>query len=254
MSDNQQQPYGEPTPAENHTTPLDAQVPYGATDSQADTADANADYAASPNYGQEAGAEHTSGTEQPTAPYYGYGQPQYGMNGQADAAQGYAQQYGQQQPAADQQYGQGYGDQQYVGQPYGQQPYGQPYGQQPYGYAQPGSQQAYAQQQGQPPYGYPPQGQPYGYAPYGQPYPTGVKSKMAAGLLGIFLGSLGVHNFYLGNTTKAVIQLLLTLVGWIIIIGPLISGIWGLVEGILILCSRYGSPWHKDAAGMELMD
>ena len=36
------------------------------------------------------------------------------------------------------------------------------------------------------------------------------KSKLAGGLLGIFLGSLGVHNFYLGYTTKAVIQLVLT--------------------------------------------
>ena len=29
------------------------------------------------------------------------------------------------------------------------------------------------------------------------------KSKMAAGLLGIFLGGLGIHNFYLGYTGKA---------------------------------------------------
>ena len=43
-----------------------------------------------------------------------------------------------------------------------------------------------------------------------------VQSKLAAGLLGIFLGGLGVHNFYLGNTGKAVAQLLLTLVGWIL--------------------------------------
>lgn len=30
------------------------------------------------------------------------------------------------------------------------------------------------------------------------------KSKLAAGLLGIFLGGLGIHNFYLGYTGKAV--------------------------------------------------
>ena len=80
------------------------------------------------------------------------------------------------------------------------------------------------------------------------------KSKIAAGLLGIFLGSLGVHNFYLGNTGKAVAQLLLTLIGWIIIVGPIISGIWALIEAILILCSNYGSPWHRDARGIELAD
>mgnify|MGYP002146302640 CR=1 FL=1 len=38
------------------------------------------------------------------------------------------------------------------------------------------------------------------------------------GMLGILFGSLGVHNFYLGNTGKAVAQLLLTLIGWIVLI------------------------------------
>ena len=33
------------------------------------------------------------------------------------------------------------------------------------------------------------------------------KSKMAAGLLGIFLGGWGIHNFYLGNTTRGIIQI-----------------------------------------------
>ena len=36
------------------------------------------------------------------------------------------------------------------------------------------------------------------------------ESKIAVGLLGIFLGTLGVHNFYLGYTNKAVVQLLIT--------------------------------------------
>ena len=36
------------------------------------------------------------------------------------------------------------------------------------------------------------------------------KSKLAAGLLGIFLGGIGVHNFYLGFTGKAVAQLLIS--------------------------------------------
>ena len=56
---------------------------------------------------------------------------------------------------------------------------------------------------------------------------------MAAGLLGIFLGCFGVHNFYLGYTGKAVAQLLITVLScgllWIV------SAIWGLVEGIMIL-------------------
>lgn len=118
---------------------------------------------------------------------------------------------------------------------YGQQGYAAPsYNQSAY------TQPAYAQQ--------PAYGQPVAPAGYAQ------KSKLAAGLLGIFLGCFGVHNFYLGNTGKAVAQLLLTVIGWILIIGPAVAGIWGLVEGILILCSHYGSQWHRDAQGVELQD
>lgn len=59
------------------------------------------------------------------------------------------------------------------------------------------------------------------------------KSKMAAGLLGIFLGGLGVHNFYLGYTGKAVAQLLISLLSCGFLAWG--SAIWGLIEGILIL-------------------
>ena len=70
-----------------------------------------------------------------------------------------------------------------------------------------------------------------------RPVPQGEqKSKLAAGLLGIFLGSLGIHDFYLGYTVKAVIQLVITIVtcGF----GAIVSSIWGLIEGILILTGR----------------
>ena len=77
------------------------------------------------------------------------------------------------------------------------------------------------------------------------------KSKIAAGILGILLGSLGVHNFYLGYTSKGIAQLLLTLVGWIACgIGPIAAGIWGLVEGIQILTGSI----DKDANGIKLQD
>lgn len=78
------------------------------------------------------------------------------------------------------------------------------------------------------------------------------KSKLAAGLLGIFLGGLGVHNFYLGNTGKAVAQLLISLLS----LGFLaaVSGIWGLIEGILILTAKPGSSWAADARGIPLRD
>ena len=87
-----------------------------------------------------------------------------------------------------------------------------------------------------------------------QPIPpaqAGAKSKICAGLLGIFLGGLGIHNFYLGYTGKAIAQLLLTL-----IVSPIscftlfwIAPLWGLIEGILILS---GAGITTDAKGIPL--
>jgi len=77
------------------------------------------------------------------------------------------------------------------------------------------------------------------------------KSKLAGGLLGIFLGSLGIHNFYLGYTGKGITQLVLGIVGWFIFgFTMVISGIWGLVEGILILTGSI----NKDGQGNPLKD
>lgn len=79
-------------------------------------------------------------------------------------------------------------------------------------------------------------------------YNTEQKSKIAAGLLGIFLGSLGVHNFYLGYTGKAIAQLLITVLT--LGIGTIITGIWGLIEGILILTGSI----NVDGKGVPLRD
>ena len=90
------------------------------------------------------------------------------------------------------------------------------------------------------------------------PAVPGAKSKMAAGLLGIFLGGFGVHNFYLGYTGKAIGQLCLTLAAFlltpctfgisaIIYLGP---WIWSLIEGIMILTGSI----NTDADGKPLGD
>jgi len=105
----------------------------------------------------------------------------------------------------------------------------QQYAQQPQ-YAQPQQQydpnQQYAQQQ----YAQ----QPYGQQPYGQPQaPAAPKDKLVAGLLGIFLGSLGIHKFYLGYTKAGVIMLLVSLLTFGI--GASIMAIIALIEGILYL-------------------
>jgi len=84
-------------------------------------------------------------------------------------------------------------------------------------------------------------------APIGQMYAE-QKSKIVAGILGILLGSLGIHNFYLGFTGKAIAQLLISVLtcGF----GAVVSGIWGLIEGIMILTGSITS----DAKGIPLKD
>lgn len=72
------------------------------------------------------------------------------------------------------------------------------------------------------------------------------RSKVAAGILGILLGALGVHNFYLGFTGKGVAQLLISVLSCGIL-SP-VSAIWGLIEGITILTSED----YKDADGNSL--
>jgi len=84
---------------------------------------------------------------------------------------------------------------------------------------------------------------------FAQPVPAGEpKSKIAAGILGILLGSIGIHNFYLGFTGKAVAQLLIAILTCGA--GAAITGIWGLIEGIMILCGKI----DKDAKGIPLKD
>jgi hypothetical protein len=88
---------------------------------------------------------------------------------------------------------------------------------------------------------------------YGPPVPEaaptphyvdpGDKSRLTAGLLGIFLGAFGVHRFYLGYTSIGVLQILVT----ISTLG--IGALWGIIEGILTLG---GSGIETDADGRPL--
>ena len=56
------------------------------------------------------------------------------------------------------------------------------------------------------------------------------KSKVAAGVLAIVLGGLGIHKFYLGLITPGILLIIIT-VATCGIVGPII----GLIEGILYL-------------------
>ena len=55
------------------------------------------------------------------------------------------------------------------------------------------------------------------------------KDKTTAGILGILLGSIGIHRFYLGFIGVGLLQILVT----IFTFG--LGSIWGFIEGILIL-------------------
>lgn len=108
---------------------------------------------------------------------------------------------------------------------------------------------------------------------YGQ---SGIKSKIVAGLLGIFLGTYGVHNFYLGYTKKAVVQLVMVILAYVGCIATFSAGnmmmmfdrnlfqfmgtivlftillfgvrIWAFIEAILIFCGKI----NRDGKGRLL--
>lgn len=89
--------------------------------------------------------------------------------------------------------------------------------------------------------------QAYGQPAYGQPFAAGApKQWIVAVLLAFFLGTLGIHNFYLGYTTKGIIQLVLTLTFF----GILVSGIWAFIDFIMLLM-RSGD-YATDAQGQPL--
>lgn len=102
--------------------------------------------------------------------------------------------------------------------------------------------------------------QPYNQQMYGQQYGQypayQAKSKIGAALLAFFLGIFGVHNFYLGYTTKAIIQLVLTVVGILtacLVVGAFVVlavEIWAFVEFIMILVGSI----NVDAKGVPLRD
>lgn len=73
--------------------------------------------------------------------------------------------------------------------------------------------------------------------PVYQTKPPGADKKIAAGLCGILLGSLGIHKFLLGYTTEGIIMLAVSLVGGFLTCGiaSAVVSIIGIVEGIMYL-------------------
>lgn len=141
--------------------------------------------------------------------------------------------------------------QQAQGQPYVQQPgaqqpaqsYAAPQQGSPYAQPQPQAQATQQPYGAQPGYGSVPPQNPYGQqAQYGyqQPYvapAVGEKDHVAAGLLALFLGWLGVHKFYLGYNTSGFIMLGTSILGGILTLSVASWAIWviAIVEGIFYL-------------------
>jgi TM2 domain-containing membrane protein YozV len=92
-----------------------------------------------------------------------------------------------------------------------------------------------------PPAPVPPPGWPQHVDAYGRPLSD--KSKLTAGLLGIFLGSFGVGRFYLGYTGLGIAQIAAT---WLTC-G--LGGIWPLIDAVMILVGRV-----PDAQGRTLRE
>jgi TM2 domain-containing membrane protein YozV len=92
-------------------------------------------------------------------------------------------------------------------------------------------------------------------APPVMPFATGIspKSKTAAAILAFFLGSLGIHRFYVGKIGTGIIILILTIIGaatYTFIVGGFVLGVvglWVLIDFIMILMGKF-----KDKHGLYL--
>lgn len=73
------------------------------------------------------------------------------------------------------------------------------------------------------------------------------KNKTVAGILAILLGQLGIHNFYLGYTKKALIQLLVTLLLSWTFVAPMGMWVWAIIEAVQIFQGKI-----DDANGVPL--
>ena len=192
--------------AASSAEPLPDWVPYSTTPTVEPASGAQAVPFATPQAAPEDAARATSSAPGPIPPPPGTpaSYPE-GANTGASWPNGTSQQYQPQQPYAG-----------YAAPGYGQTPHAGPG-------AVPPQQQYYSYQQ------------PYYQQPYQQPIAT--KDHVAAGLLAIFLGCLGIHKFYLGYNTAGFIMLAVTIIGSIFTLGLAGGVIWviSIIEGILYL-------------------
>ncbi|TLN04709.1 NINE protein, partial [bacterium] len=81
--------------------------------------------------------------------------------------------------------------------------------------------------------------------------PAGEKSKVVAGILGILLGGLGIHKFYLGYNKEGIIMLAVSLLLSWTGIAPAAVGLIGLIEGIIYLTKTDQDFYTTYVAGQK---
>lgn len=66
------------------------------------------------------------------------------------------------------------------------------------------------------------------------------KSRLVAFLFAFFLGTLGIHRFYVGKTGTAITMLVLTLT----LFGLIVTSFWALIDWIMVASGHF-----RDAEG-----
>lgn len=81
---------------------------------------------------------------------------------------------------------------------------------------------------------------------------SGENKKMLAGLLAVFLGSLGIHKFILGYQKEGIIMLVVSIGGWFLCGIPTML-VWavGVIEGIMYLTKSDEEFYNTYQAGRK---
>jgi TM2 domain-containing membrane protein YozV len=76
------------------------------------------------------------------------------------------------------------------------------------------------------------------------------KSRLVAAILALTFGTLGMHQFYLGEKSKGTVRILLSTVGTLLCgLGPVASLIWAIVDAI----SLFSGDINQDGYGKPLV-
>jgi TM2 domain-containing membrane protein YozV len=87
-----------------------------------------------------------------------------------------------------------------------------------------------------------PEAQMLSAAPHRQP-PANDRNKYVAAILAFFLGTLGIHRFYLGRNGTGVLMIVIS----ITVVGLLVTGLWALIDTVRYLVMSDAEFEHRYA-------